>query len=439
MAAIALANHDAYREDFERFISERNETERLQDLRRDALERFMALGFPSTRREAWRFTDVGALAQIGLTRAGEVPVDAGLLPAPADRPCHRLVFVNGRYAPGLSHVGALPETALIASLGQALLTHPELVEAHLGRLAGLEDHPLAALNTAFWQDGAFIWLPRGTVLETPLHLVFFATGGETVNYPRNLMVMGEGSEATIVEDYRGEGRYLTCPITEIYAEDGAVLRHHKVQEEDSKAWHLGGLRIYQSQNSTIAVHLLSSGGLLARTDIFALLDGEGADCNLDGLTLVKEGQLGDYHIRVEHARPHGASRQLFKGVLAGKSRAVFDGLIHVRQDAQKTVAMQNNRNLLLSRRALANSNPRLEILADDVKCNHGSTIGYLDPDALFYLRSRGIGEDQARAMLVFAFANDVIERIPLGPLRERLENLLVRHLSTDASARSSAL
>jgi Fe-S cluster assembly protein SufD len=203
-------------------------------------------------------------------------------------------------------------------------------------------------------------------------------------------LLAEASQAVIVEDYRGEGRYLTCPVTEIRLEQGAVLSHHKVQEEDPQAWHLGGLRMHQQQNSSIAAHFLSAGGLLARTDIFILLDGEGADCNLDGLTLAGEGQLGDYHIAMEHARPHSSSGQLFKGVLAGKARAVFDGLIHVRQNAQKTQAMQNNRNLLLSRRALANSNPRLEILADDVKCNHGSTIGYLDPDALFYLRSRGI-------------------------------------------------
>lgn len=195
--------------------------------------------------------------------------------------------------------------------------------------------------------------------------------------------------------------------------------------------------MHQQQNSSIAAHFLSAGGLLARTDIFTLLDGEGADCNLDGLTLAGEGQLGDYHIRVEHAQPHGSSRQLFKGVLAGKARAVFDGLIHVRQNAQKTQAVQNNSNLLLSRRALANSNPRLEILADDVKCNHGSTIGYLDPDALFYLRSRGISEDQARTMLVFAFANDIIEHIRLEPLRERLKNVLIRYLSSDPSTRLS--
>lgn len=436
MAAIALVNQDAYREDFERFIMERREPQALQQLRRDALEKFAAVGIPSPRQEAWRFTDVSALAQVHLSRAGEVPVDAGLLPPPVDKHCHRLVFVNGRYAPGLSRLEALPEGALVASLGQALLTHPELVESHLGQ-PDLADHPFVALNTAFWEDGAFVWLPRGAVLEAPLQLVFFATGGETVNYPRNLIVMEEASQAVIVEDYRGAGRYLSCPVTEIRLEQGAVLSHHKIQEEDPQAWHLGGLRLHQQQNSSIAAHFLSVNGLLARTDIFALLDGEGADCNLDGLTLVNEGQLGDYHIRVEHAQPHGSSRQLFKGVLAGKARAVFDGLIHVRQNAQKTQAMQNNSNLLLSRRALANSNPRLEILADDVKCNHGSTIGYLDPDALFYLRSRGISEDQARTMLVFAFANDIIEHIQLEPLRERLKNVLIRYLSSDPSTRLS--
>jgi Fe-S cluster assembly protein SufD len=231
---------------------------------------------------------------------------------------------------------------------------------------------------------------------------------------------------------------LTCPVTEAYLGDGAVLEYHKIQQEDAAAWHLGGLRLRQGRDSQARLHMVSSGGLLNRTDVFALLDGEGADCNINGLTVVEDEQLGDYHLRVEHAKPQGTSRQLFKGILDDKSRAVFDSLIYVHPHAQKTDASQTNRNLLLSRRAVASSNPRLEILADDVKCSHGSTIGFLDPDALFYLRSRGIGEAEARAMLVYAFANDSVERIRLKPLRERLEHLLFERLYPAVLERKSA-
>jgi Fe-S cluster assembly protein SufD len=317
----------------------------------------------------------------------------------------------------------------VASLGQALLTHPELVESHLGQSKGLDNNPFAARNSTFWEDGAFVYLPRGTVLEQPLQLIFFATGDDTVNYPRTLVVMEEASEATILTEYRGQGRCLTCPVTEIHQAAGAVLNYYEVQEAPLEAWHLGNLQLLLAQDSQINTQLLSLGGLGSRTDVFALLDGEGATCQVSGLTLVKSTQLSDFHVRVEHAKPHGTSHQLFKSVLEDKGRSVFDGLIYVHKHAQQTNANQSNQNLLLSRQALANSNPRLEILADDVKCSHGSTIGFLDQDALFYLRSRGIGEVEAQNMLVYAFANDIVEQIHLKPLRERLENLLMERLS----------
>jgi Fe-S cluster assembly protein SufD len=436
-AAIALFDRDQYRRDFANFVATRNEPQTMLERRRQALKRYESLGIPASRWEAWRFTDINALAQTSFSRSGNVPIEAALLPK-LEGHCHRLVFVNGRFVPSLSRLDAFPAKAMMASLGQALLTHPELVEAHLDCLPGLEEHPFVALNSAFWEDGAFVYLPKGVVLDYPLHLICYASGADTVNYPRVLIILEEASQATIVEDFRGDGQYLTCPLTEIELAAGAVLEHYKVQEESLQAWHLGGLRLRQDRDSRLQGQLLSNGGLLVRTDIFALLDGEGAECQLSGLTLVGEGQLGDQHLRVEHAKPHGTSRQLFKAVLQGKSRTVFDGLIHVHKNAQKTDASQTNRNLLLSKLALANSNPRLEILADDVKCSHGSSTGFLDQDALFYLRSRGIGEAEAHAMLVYAFANDIVERIRLNPLRQRLEELLAQRLNPDAVERKSA-
>lgn len=438
MAATAPLAADAFGADFERFLSARREPAALTALRRAGLERFERLGFPTTRREHWRFTDLSALAAIRFEKSAGVPVDSDRLPPALDKAAHRLVFVNGFYTPGLSKVGRLPPGVVVSSLAEALWTRPEVIEKHLGRLPALEDHPFSALNDAFFEDGAFVHLPRGTVLQEPLQLVFYAAGDDTVNYPRSLIVLEEAAQAGVVAEYRGEGRYLACPLTEIAAAAEAVLEYHLIQQEDGAARHLGGLSLRQGQASQVNVHLFCDDGLLVRTDVNAVLDGEGAGCTLNGLSLVADGQLADQHLRIEHARPHGTSRQLFKNVLEGKSRAVFNGMIDVRQDAQKTDASQNNRNLLLSRRALANSNPRLEILADDVKCTHGSTVGFLDPEALFYLRTRGIGEAEARAMLAYAFANDVIERIRLASLRERLEQRLVGRLYPDATERLSS-
>ena len=245
---------------------------------------------------------------------------------------------------------------------------------------------------------------------------------------KHRIVLEEAAQSTLVVDYRGQGRYLTCPMTEINLGKGTVLDYHLIQQDDPQSWHLSGLRLQQEQNSRFTGHLLSAGGLLTRTDIYGLLAGEGAECHWYGLTLVKDKQLGDQHLLVEHAKPRGNSQQLFKGVLEDKGRIVFDGMIRVQQHAQKTDANQQNRNLLLSRQALAHSNPRLEILADDVKCSHGSTVGFLDPNALFYLRARGIGLAEAHAMLVYAFANEIVESIELAPLRERLEQLLSERL-----------
>lgn len=430
MIAAAPVHSDPYRQSFAQFATGRREPVAIVRLRREAFARFEAMGWPTRQQEAWRFTDLGALRQIAFQRPADVPVEAGALPV-LEVPAHRLVFVNGRFAPGLSRLRELPDRALIASLGQVLLTQPRRVELYLDRLPGLEQHPFAALNTAFWEDGAFVHLPRGTVVETPIHLIFHATSGDSAVHPRLLLVLEEGARATVVVEHRGQGRYLSAPVAELELGPGAVLHYHQIQEESLQSWHLGGIRLRQGRDSQSQLHLLSFGGHLARTDLEVLLDGEGARCTLDGLTLAHDDQLGDYHVRIEHAQPRGTSEQSFKSVLDGRARSVFDGMIHVRPHARKTDARQTSRNLLLSKQALAHSNPRLEILADDVKCGHGSSTGFLDPDAEFYLRSRGIPAAQARALLVHAFANDSLNRIRLTPLRERLARLLATHLALD--------
>ena len=430
MTAAAPVFQDSYRPAFAEFAADRREPDAIARLRRAAFDRFEALGWPTRQQEAWRLTDLSALQSLTLQPPADALIDAGALPT-LGLPAHRLVFVNGRFAPGLSHLREMPDRALIASLDQALLAHPQWIEPYLDRLPGLAQHPFAALNTAFWEDGAFVHLSRGTVVETPIHLIFHAAGGDIAVYPRLLLVLDEGAQATVVVEYQGTGRYLNAPVTEAQLGDGAVLHYQQIQQESPQAFHLGGIRLQQGRNSEANLHLLSVGGQLARTDLEALLDGEGASCTLNGLTLARDQQFSDVHVRIEHAQPHGSSQQLFKSVLDGKARTVFDGMIHVRPHAQKTDARQVSRNLLLSRQAQANANPRLEILADDVKCGHGSTTGFLDPDAEFYLRTRGIGAAQARAILVHAFANDSLNSIRLTPLRERLARLLAADLALD--------
>ncbi len=434
MTATAPVAADRYRAAFDAFLANRREPDAITRLRHQAFARFAALGWPTRRQEAWRFTDLSALNGWALQSPADAPVDAVALPT-LDEAMHRLVFINGRFAPGLSTLERLPEHAVIGSLSQHPLPNPSPsgrgAEYELDRLSGLEQHPFAALNGAFWEDGALIHLPRGTVLETPVHVIFYATGGDMAVYPRLLLTLEDGAQASVVVEYRGQGRSLNAPVTELQLGDGATLAYHQLQEESAQAFHLGAIRLRQGRDSQTQLHLLSFGGQLARTDLEVLLDGEHAHCLLNGLTVGRENQAGNFYVRVEHAHPHGSSQQRFKSVLDAKARSVFDGLIHVRPHAQKTDARQNSRNLLLSKHALVHSNPRLEILADDVKCSHGSSTGFLDPNAEFYLRARGISAAQARALLVYAFANDSLNQIRLLPLRARLARLLADRLALD--------
>ena len=432
MTAAAPVLSDRHRPAFDAFMANRREPDKLSRLRREAFERFEALGWPTRQQEAWRFTDLSALQSLALQRAADAPVEAAALPT-LDTAIHRLVFINGRFAPGLSKLTELPERTVIASLGQVLAADPQAVQNQLDQLPGLAQHPFAALNGAFWEDGAFIYLLPGAVLDHPIHIIFHATGGDTAVYPRLLVMLDDGARANIVVEYRGQGRYLQAPVVELSVDDGAVLEYHQLQEEAPQAFHLGGIKLQQGRDSQTQLHLMSFGGQLARTDLEVLLDGEHASCMLNGLTVGRDNQASNFYVRVDHAHPHGSSQQLFKSVLDDKARSVFDGIIHVRPHAQKTDARQNSRNLLLSKQALAQSNPRLEILADDVKCGHGSSTGFLDPNAEFYLRARGIPAAQARAMLVYAFANDSLNAIRLNPLRERLARLLAGRLALDST------
>jgi len=416
----------------ERFQREAAGPAAVQALRRLAIERFAALGFPTTRQEQWRQTNVAPIAQGTFQRPESDPEAMDLEQiAPFDFPVvARLVFVDGRFSARLSALGSLPEGTVVTGLAQALERAPEKVEPWLGQLARFDDHPFVALNTAFLRDGAFVWVPRNAMVG-PVHLLFLSSsenGTPTVSFPRNLIVTGEGSRLSLVETYAGSGAYFNCPVTELAVGPNSVVDHYKVQRESRDAFHMATFQLQGERDCVPSSHSIALGGALVRNDVNAVLDGEGIDCILNGLYLLDGSQFVDNHMRVEHAKPHCASHELYKGVLDGKSRSIFNGLIHVHKGAQKTDAKQSNRNLLLSRDAVANSNPQLEIFADDVKCTHGSTVGQLDDDAIFYLRSRGIGAEAARSLLTYAFASDIVERIKIEPVRRDLEEFLFARL-----------
>lgn len=410
-------------------------------VRREAIGRFAELGLPTTKLEDWKFTSVAPIAKINFEPATSEPVvltreeliESPLASIAFATDCHRLVFVNGRFSGELSSIGDLPSGARITSLGEAMRAGTPAIESHLARYASYTDQAFVALNTAFMREGAFVEIPDGELLDKPVHIVFAAarTSGPVVSYPRNLIVAGKGSQLRIIESYvdLSNGIYLTNAVTEIVAGENAVVEHYKLQDESEAGFHIGTVQVNQARNSNFTGHSVTLRGELIRNNVTAVLNGEGIECSLNGLYLTGGRQHVDNHTVIDHAKPHGASRELYKGILDGKSSAVFNGSIVVRKDAQKTDARQSNKNLLISEEATINSKPQLEINADDVKCTHGTSIGHLDLDSLFYLQSRGIDLDDARAILTFGFANDVLGRMKVEEVRAGLEQALLARLS----------
>jgi Fe-S cluster assembly protein SufD len=409
----------------------------LSELRRNAAVRFAESGFPTTRQEEWRFTNVAPIAAstFRLSRPGTNGITAGKLGefVFSDTDCCNLVFVNGFYSTDLSTPGAMPKGVRAMSLAAALQAEPRKVERHLAHCAGCKDNPFVALNTAYMLDGGFIYLPQETVLKKVIHLLFITTSEAqaAVTHPRNLIVAGGGSEVSIVESYIGPqgGTYFTNAVTEIFAEEGSRVEHYKLQRESDDAFHIASLHVTQDENTDVSSHAISIGGRLTRNDIKAVMNGEGGELSLNGLYVTKGHQHVDNHTSIDHAKPHCNSREIFKGILDDHSSGVFTGKILVRKDAQKTNARQTNKNLLLSQDALVNTTPQLEIFADDVKCTHGATIGRLSDESLFYLRSRGIGEVAARALLTYAFASDIVSTVKIKPLQCQLDLVLLARMS----------
>lgn len=409
----------------------------LTPMRSAGIATFAELGFPTLHDEDWRFTNVAPIAAMPFQAARPVAVNgaesAALAKAAfAGLPGCRLVFVNGFFAPTLSRPGALAPGATVESLSAALAKDAAVIEKHFGKYARTSDNAFAALNQAFFTDGAFISIPAGVEIAEPIQLVYFSSAkqpGEAIQ-PRNLILAGANSKVTIVESYlsTGDAASLTNAVTEMVAGENASVEHVKLQDETTNAFHIATIAGEFGRSSNVNVHSFALGSKLSRNNIRAKLAGEGLECILNGLYLTRDEQLADHHMIVEHAQPHCASHEYFNGILDDKSRGVFHGRIYVHPIAQKTDAKQTNKNLLLSDDATADTKPQLEIYADDVKCTHGATVGQLNSESIFYLRARGIPEAVARRMLIHAFAGEIVERVRCAPVREELDKLVWHRL-----------
>ncbi len=406
----------------------------LDRSREGALDAFASTGFPTPRHEDWKYTRVTPIEKrsfkfpqrngIGLQSRDLQRFNLGALE------CEQLVFVDGRYVDALSRRNVSESGARITTLESAMNASSQLLESHLGHYANTAGQPFSALNTAFMTDGAVIHVKNRGAEEPPIHLLFIATSEGVVAHPRILVVAEAGSQTTVIESYASlfDGCYFTNALTEIALMEDAQVDHYKIQEESTRAFHVATLQVRQDGDSRFASHSISFGGQLVRNDINVLLDAEGAACTLNGLFMAGGRQHVDYHTRIDHAKPHGTSVELYKGILDGRARGVFNGRVKVHPGAQKTDAHQSNNNLLLSRDAEVDTKPELEIYADDVKCSHGATVGQLDEQTLYYLRSRGIGEAQARGLLTYGFARDILDRVKLAPLEQKLTDELLQRM-----------
>jgi len=405
----------------------------LTQLRRGAITAFAESGLPTRKSEEWRFTPIPQIVETTFKPArpsspnsrdlGQFTFD--------DLGGDQLVFVDGYFASALSTVGDHAKV-YIGSVAQLLRDDPSKLERYIGRCADVATSPFNALNTAFFADGACVIIPRGAVIEGVIHILHLSSGPSepVVSYPRNLIVVGENSQATIVESYgaTSDNLYFTNSVTEVYVGASSVIDHYKLVREGDKAQHVGTMQVEIQRAANFTSQNITMAGGLVRSNVGAHLAGEGIVCTLNGLYMGRDRQLVDNHTLIDHAMPNCESHELYKGILSDKSRGVFNGKIMVRPDAQKTDAKQTNKTLLLSKEATIDTKPQLEIFADDVKCTHGAAVGQVDEEAIFYLRTRGIGEADARSMMTYAFASDIITRIAIEPIRRRLDQALFAEL-----------
>ncbi|MGQ9367464.1 Fe-S cluster assembly protein SufD [Azospirillum sp. ST 5-10] len=411
----------------------------VRDLREQGRDRFAALGLPTVRQEAWKYTNLRPLEKTAFRPATAAAAGAHFDVLPTVRaggtPGARLVFLDGRLRADLSSTAGLPDGVELLGLADALSSHPELVGERLGRLAAVDEHALVALNTAYLADGAMLRIPRGVAVAEPIELVFVSLGADdhaTSFHPRTLIVAEPQSRATVVEHHIGLGGTPTFAnhVAEIEVGEGATLHHYKVQREHADSFHTAHTAARVCRSACYDNFILTAGARLSRNEVRTVLDGEGGTCRVSGAYLVNGEQHCDTTTLIDHAKPHCTSREVYKGAIDDRARAVFQGKIIVRPDAQKTDGHQLNRALLLSDTAEIDAKPELEIYADDVKCSHGATAGELDDEALFYLRSRGIPREEARGLLIASFLAEAIDEIPEEPVREAFQAVVTHWLAT---------
>jgi Fe-S cluster assembly protein SufD len=429
-------------------LQERREGESvawLERLRAGAMERFEESGFPSVKDEEWKYTNVAAIAAVDFQPAslrtsveGEINQQGLAQFRHVETAKSQLVFINGKLRKDLSELTAIPEGVVMLDLPAAIADerYREIIWKHLAQQPDYVVNGFTALNTALISHGAFVYIPKDAIVSVPLNLLFISGGAHVASSPRVLVVAEENSSATLIESYASlkDSKYFTNAVVEIVLKDGARLEHYKLQRESTEAFHIATTAADLGRNSRYDATTITFGARLSRHDINVTMDHEGAECWVDGLYLVTSAQHTDTHSVIDHRKPHCTSHQLYKGILDGKSRAVFNGKIFVRHDAQKTDAMQTNKNLLLSNDARVDTKPQLEILADDVKCAHGAAVGQIDQDEMFYLETRGIHTDLARNLLTYGFAEEVIEKIKIESIRLQLDEAVLNRLNTRLEA-----
>ena len=411
------------------------------------MDRFEQLGFPSVKEEEWKYTNVAPISKLNFTRAVASNVGSALVTSAelarlgyVEAQASQLVFRNGVLRNDLSLLAGLPVGVIAIDLAEAIADakYGELIREHLARSADYNAHAFTALNTAFVSSGAFILIRKGTELEAPLHLNFISdpSAPEPANFPRVLIIAEENSGATVIESYASisDAAYFTNAVVEIVLKDGARLEHYRVQRESVDAYHIATTCADLGSNSSYDSTAINFGAQLSRHDIHIKMANEGAECWVDGLYVVSSDQHTDTHSVIDHQQPHCTSHQLYKGILDGKSRAVFNGKIFVRHGAQKTDAMQTNKNLLLSNEARVDTKPQLEILADDVKCAHGAAVGQIGEDELFYLETRGIHHNLAKNLLTYGFAEEVIAKIKVDSIKAQLDEAVLNRINARLEA-----
>lgn len=411
-------------------------------LREAAFDQFKELGFPTVKDEEWKYTNVAPLTRLSFQTARDAG-DSEVTPAEVSRlGCveaknSQLVFVNGVLRKDLSALTDIPAGVIAIGIDEAIKepAYQELIREYLARGVGYTTNGFVALNTAMLASGAFILIPRNVEVHKPLSLLFVSSGN-VASFPRVLVIAESNSKATLVENYAnaGAGASFTNAVVEVVLQDGATIEHYKVQRENVESFHIASTSASLGTNASYDSTAINFGAQLSRHDISVRMDHEGAECWVDGLYLVSSGQHTDTHSVIDHQQPHCSSHQLYKGILDGKSRAVFNGKVFVRHGAQKTDAMQTNKNLLLSKEARVDTKPQLEILADDVKCAHGAAVGQIDEDELFYLQTRGIHGELARNLLTYGFAEEVIGKIKLDSIRSQLDEAVLHRLNARLEA-----